>query len=50
MFSLERGGQGATKAEQLRILSELHDNGKLTDEEFEREKAKIMNQDQGGSR
>lgn len=50
MFSLERGGQGATKAEQLQILSELHDNGKLSDEEFEREKAKIMNQDQGGSR
>ena len=44
MMTLERGGQGASKAEQLRILSELHDVGKLTDDEFSREKAKIMNE------
>ncbi len=50
MFSLERGGQGATKAEQLRILSELHDKGKLSTEEFEREKASIMDQGKDGSR
>lgn len=50
MFSLERGGQGATKAEQLRILSELHDKGKLSTEEFEREKAIIMDQGKDGSR
>lgn len=50
MFSLERGGQGATKAEQLRILSELHDKGKLSTEEFEREKAIIMNQGKDESR
>jgi Bacterial PH domain/Short C-terminal domain len=44
MLTLERGGQGVSKAEQLRILSELHDRGKLSDDEFGREKAKIMNQ------
>lgn len=44
MLTLERGGQGVSKAEQLRILSELHDQGKLSDDEFGREKAKIMNQ------
>jgi hypothetical protein len=50
MLSLERGGQGASKAEQLRILSELHDQGKLSDDEFGREKARIMNEGQQGSR
>ena len=42
MLTLERGGQGTSKAEQIRILSELHDQGKLSDEEFEREKARIF--------
>jgi uncharacterized membrane protein YdbT with pleckstrin-like domain len=50
MLSLERGGQGTSKAEQLRILSELHDQGKLSDDEFGREKAKIMNEGQQGPR
>jgi uncharacterized membrane protein YdbT with pleckstrin-like domain len=44
MMSLERGGQGTSKAEQLRILSELHDQGKLSDDEFGREKARVMNE------
>ncbi len=46
MLGLERGGQGTSKAEQLRILSELHDQGKLSDDEFGREKARIMNEGQ----
>ncbi len=44
MLALERGGVGTSKAEQLRILSELHDQGKLSDEEFAREKDKIFGQ------
>ncbi|HKX74366.1 MAG TPA: PH domain-containing protein [Acidimicrobiia bacterium] len=44
MLSLERGGQGQSKAEQIRILSELHDQGKLSDEEFAREKDRIFGQ------
>lgn len=44
MLSLERGGQGQSKAEQLRILSELHDQGKLSDEEFAHEKDRIFGQ------
>jgi hypothetical protein len=42
MMGLERGGQGVSKAEQLRLLSDLHDQGKLTDAEFEQEKAKLI--------
>ncbi|HUO45493.1 MAG TPA: PH domain-containing protein [Acidimicrobiia bacterium] len=42
ILALERGGQGTSRAEQIRILSELHDQGKLSDEEFQREKAKIF--------
>ncbi len=44
MMSLERGGVGVSKAEQLQILSRLHDEGKLSDEEYAQEKAKIMNE------
>ena len=44
MLSLERGGVGVSKAEQLQILSRLHDEGKLSDEEYGQEKAKIMDQ------
>lgn len=42
MMQLERGGQGASKAEQLQILSRLHDEGKLSDEEFNVEKTKLL--------
>ncbi|HSJ82465.1 MAG TPA: PH domain-containing protein [Acidimicrobiia bacterium] len=44
---LESGGTGAaeTPASQLAILSRLHDEGKLTDAEFEVEKRKLL----GGS-
>lgn len=35
------GGSGISKAEQLAILSRLHDEGKLTDEEFEEEKRNL---------
>lgn len=42
MMSLERAGTGVSKAEQLQILSRLHDEGKLSDEEFTKEKAKIF--------
>lgn len=37
---------GATAAEQLAILSKLHDDGKLTDAEFESQKAQLLG---GGS-
>lgn len=33
---------GITTADQLEKLSKLHDEGKLTDEEFAREKAKLL--------
>jgi hypothetical protein len=36
------GGQGASHVDELAKLSELHDRGKLTDEEFERAKAKLL--------
>jgi hypothetical protein len=29
--------------EELRVLADLHDRGKLTDEEFAAEKARLMN-------
>jgi hypothetical protein len=31
-----------TSADQLRTLAELHDSGKLTDEEFTKEKARVI--------
>jgi hypothetical protein len=42
MFSLERGGTGVSKAEQLQILSRLHDEGKLSDDEYNREKQALL--------
>ncbi|MEV3936791.1 SHOCT domain-containing protein [Glycomyces sp. NPDC049804] len=31
-------------AEQLRVLADLHDRGKLTEEEFQTEKARVLHQ------
>jgi uncharacterized membrane protein YdbT with pleckstrin-like domain len=48
MFTIQRGGegehsgQGTSRAEQLQILSKLHDEGKLSDDEFNAQKAKIL--------
>lgn len=42
MFVLERGGVSASTAEQLQILSRLHDEGKLSDEEFAAQKQRLM--------
>ncbi|HUP17198.1 MAG TPA: PH domain-containing protein [Acidimicrobiia bacterium] len=48
MFMIQRGGdgehigQGKSRAEQLQILSKLHDEGKLLDDEFNAQKAKIL--------
>lgn len=45
MFLLERGGAGVSAAEQLQILSKLHDEGKLSDEEFDAQKTKLLGSD-----
>ncbi len=48
MFTIQRGGegergpQGKSRAEQLQILAKLHDDGKLSDVEFEEQKARIL--------
>jgi uncharacterized membrane protein YdbT with pleckstrin-like domain len=48
MFTIQRGGegeysgQGKSRAEQLQILAKLHDEGKLSDDEFNAQKAKIL--------
>lgn len=48
MFTIQRGGegehggQGKSRAEQLQILSKLHDEGKLSDDEFNVQKARIL--------
>jgi uncharacterized membrane protein YdbT with pleckstrin-like domain len=48
MFTIQRGGEGehsgqaTSRAEQLQILSKLHDEGKLSDDEFNAQKAKIL--------
>jgi len=48
MFTIQRGGEGAgggeakSRAEQLQILSKLHDEGKLSDDEFNSQKAKLL--------
>jgi uncharacterized membrane protein YdbT with pleckstrin-like domain len=42
MFTLERGGVPASAAEQLQILSRLHDEGKLSDEEFSAQKQRLL--------
>ncbi|MGO9490255.1 MAG: SHOCT domain-containing protein [Solirubrobacteraceae bacterium] len=36
------GGSSATGVEELAKLAELHDRGKLTDQEFEQAKAKLL--------
>jgi uncharacterized membrane protein YdbT with pleckstrin-like domain len=41
-FTIQRGGEGVSKAEQLQILSKLHDEGKLSDDEFNSQKAKLL--------
>jgi uncharacterized membrane protein YdbT with pleckstrin-like domain len=48
MFTIQRGGEGErsgegrSRAEQLQIISKLHDEGKLTDDEFSSQKARIL--------
>ena len=48
MFTIQRGGEGdrtgdgKSRAEQLQILSKLHDDGKLSDDEFNAQKARIL--------
>ncbi len=42
MLTLERGGQGVSRAEQLQILSKLHDDGRLTDAEYEAQKRQVL--------
>jgi uncharacterized membrane protein YdbT with pleckstrin-like domain len=42
MMLLERGGVGVSKAEQLQILAKLHDEGKLSDEEFNAQKTRLL--------
>jgi len=48
MFTIQRGGEGEhpgegkSRAEQLQILSRLHDEGKLSDDEFNTQKAKLL--------
>lgn len=44
MLTLERGGQGVSRAEQLQILSKLHDDGRLTDGEYETQKNQVLGQ------
>ena len=44
MLTLERGGQGVSRAEQLQILSKLHDEGRLTDAEYEAQKSQVLGQ------
>lgn len=44
MLTLERGGQGVSRAEQLQILSKLHDEGRLTDAEYDSQKSQILGQ------
>jgi hypothetical protein len=38
----QTAGSGGTPADELTKLSQLHDQGKLTDQEFEQAKAKIV--------
>ena len=41
--SQQRTGSGGSKYDELRKLKELHEQDALTDEEFEREKRKVLN-------
>jgi Phospholipase_D-nuclease N-terminal/Short C-terminal domain len=48
---LDQFGAGSApddRATQLKVLSELHDRGKLTDEEFASEKARVLGGGQTG--
>jgi hypothetical protein len=36
------GGESATRVQEIAKLAELHDRGKLTDQEFEQAKAKLL--------
>ena len=38
----EAGGTSSSRVDELAKLAELHDRGKLTDEEFEQAKAKLL--------
>jgi uncharacterized membrane protein YdbT with pleckstrin-like domain len=48
MFTIQRGGdgergsEGKSRAEQLQILAKLHDEGKLSDDEFNAQKGRIL--------
>ena len=48
MFTIQRGGEGEhpgegkSRAEQLQILARLRDEGKLSDDEFNSQKAKLL--------
>ena len=48
MFTIQRGGEsehmgeGKSRAEQLQILARLHDEGTLSDDEFNSQKAKLL--------
>ena len=48
MFTIQRGGEGErasegkSRAEQLQILAKLHDEGKLSDDEFNAQKGRIL--------
>ena len=44
MLSLERGGQGVSRAEQLQILSKLHDEGKLSDDGVQGPEGQVLKQ------
>jgi uncharacterized membrane protein YdbT with pleckstrin-like domain len=45
MHLMQRGGLGVSKAEQLQILSRLHDEGKLSDDEFAAQKQTLLGSD-----
>jgi uncharacterized membrane protein YdbT with pleckstrin-like domain len=45
MHSMQKGGLGVSKAEQLQILSRLHDEGKLSDDEFAAQKQALLGSD-----
>lgn len=42
MSEVAGASSGGSSADQLKVLADLHDAGKLTDEEFATEKAKII--------
>ncbi|MGH8873992.1 MAG: PH domain-containing protein, partial [Acidimicrobiia bacterium] len=46
MMAIEGGHRATSTAEQLQILAHLHDEGRLSDEEFETEKSKLLGGEQ----